>query len=133
MSLRQKHKVWVNTSRNTGMTDLVYGPGETDRLVEHDSFDQWDGSKIDLAESANVDLNLQGIINCKGIYIQMNGDAKVTINGSDTPLQLRRYGSTTGVVCKLFVEADITSVNVENPSGSGAAMAGHFHAWGSSS
>lgn len=133
MSLRQKTKVWVNTSRNTDMTDLVYGPSETDRAVQNDVWDQWDGAKIDLADGANKDLNLAGITNCKGIYLEINGDAQVTINGAAAPLQMRRYGTGTGVVAKLYLDMDITSVNVENPSGSGAAMAGHFHAWGSSS
>ena len=62
----------------------------------------------------------------------MDGEVKVKLNGSSDALQLRKYATTTGVVCKLLLEADITAMNIENPSGSGVAMAGHFHAWGSS-
>ena len=68
MSLRQKHKVWVNTSRNTAMTDLVYGPEENDRLVQNDAFDQWGGGSIKIAVSDNEDLDLVDVENVKGIY-----------------------------------------------------------------
>lgn len=132
MSLRQKHKVWVNTSRNTSMTDLVYGPSENDRLVQNDSFDQWSGGSIDVAVSANEDLDLGDVDNVKGIYLEVDGDAQVKLNGSSDAIQLRRYATTTGIVAKLFLEADITAVNVTNPDAT-TALNGHFHIWGSSS
>lgn len=132
MSLRQKHKVWVNTSRNTGMTDLVYGPSETDRLVQNDAFDQWGGGSLDIAASGNEDLDLGDVANVKGIYLEVQADAQVKLNGSSDAIQLRRYATTTGVVAKLFLEADITQVNVTNTDAS-AALVGHFHIWGSSS
>jgi len=131
--MRLKHKMWLNLAIDTDLKDLVYGPAETERLIQTDAFDQWDGAKINLADGDNADLSLAGITNVKGVYLQIDGDAKVKLNGSSDAIQLRRYATTTGIVCKLMLEADITAINVENPSGSGAAMSGHFIAWGSSS
>lgn len=130
MSLRQKHKVWVNTSRNTDMTDLVYGPSEADRLVQNDVFDQWGGGSIDIPDTSNEDLDLVDVTNVKGIYLEVDGDVTVTINGATPALQLKKYTTTAGVVCKLFVEAVITSFNIANATGS--AVNGHYHIWGSS-
>ncbi len=128
MSLRIKHKVWINTSRNTGMTDLVYGPGETDRLVETDAFDQWGGGSFSVATSGSEDLDLGDINNVKGIYFEADGEVKIKINGSVDEIQLRRPVSSKPA--KIWLEADLTQVTVVN--GTAAAVTGHYHIWGSS-
>lgn len=130
MSLRMKHRVWVNTSRNTDMSDLVYGPAEADRLVQHDAFDQWGGGSIKIAASGNEDLSLIDVENVKGIYLEVAGDAQVKLNGSSDVIQLRRYSAETNVVAKLFLEGDITQVNITETGGTDA-LVGHYHIWGS--
>jgi len=130
--MRIKHKVWVNTADDTSMEDLHYGPAEAKRLVQTDAYDQWGGGSFNIPVSSNEDLDLGDVDNVKGIYLQSDSEVTVTINGSDTPLQLRKANTSTGSVAKLFIEGDITSVNVANASTDTAAL-GHIHIWGSSS
>jgi hypothetical protein len=129
MTLRIKHKVWVNTSRNTAMTDLVYGPTEVERLVQTDAFDQWGGGSFSVGASLNEDLDLGDITNVKGIYFQCDSDVRIKINGSSDLIQLRK--PSNGSNAKFFIEADITQINVDNDSATDP-VSGHFHIWGSS-
>ena len=130
MAIRIKHKVWINTARDTDMKDLVYGPNETERLTQTDTFDQWDGASFNVAAAANQDLDLSGITKCKGFFLQASGDVKLTINGAVVPIQLRRANATGAAVARILIEADITAINVANDTA--ASITGHFHAWGSS-
>jgi len=127
MSVRIKHKVWVNTARDTSMKDLIYGPEETERITQTDTFDQWGGGSFDIAGAANEDLNLADVDSVKGLYIEVDSDVEVKLNGSTDALQLRRANTTTGSVARFFIEADITQVNV---TAGVADASGHFHIWG---
>lgn len=131
MAIRVKHKVWVNTARDTGMTDLVYGPAETARITQTDTFDQWGGGSFDIPVSDNEDLDLGDVASVKGIYLEVGADVQIKLNGSSDLIQLRRANSIAGQVARFFIEADISQVNVVNPSATEAAS-GHFHIWGSS-
>lgn len=129
--MRVKHKVWVNTARDSSMKDLVYGPSEDSRLVQTDSYEQWGGGSFTIAAAANEDLNLGDVDAVRGIYLEAAGDLEITLNGSDTPLTLHRPDSQVGTVAKLFAEAEIDTVNVANPGT--AAVSGHFHVYGDAS
>jgi hypothetical protein len=128
MTIRVKRKMWVNTSLNTDMTDLAYGPTEPTRLRQTDAHDQWDGAHFSLAIAGNVTLDLSGVDNIRGIYLQADQDITVTINGSDTPILLKKDDATTAnLVCEMMMMGVITSVYI---LAGASATTGHFHIWG---
>lgn len=130
MTIRIKHKVWVNISLNTDMTDLVYGPGETDRAEQTDTYDQHGGGSINIADSDNEDLSLVDVTNIHGIYLEVDQDVSVKLNGSADAIPLKRANTTAGSKAKLFLEGTLTQINIVNASGS--AVSGHYTIWGSS-
>ena len=126
MSIRVKHRVWVNISRNTDMTDLVYGPEEADRLVQSDIYDQHGGGSIDIDDAGNENLSMGDVTNVKGIYLEVDQECTIKINGGTDEFVLKK-SNTTGKA-KVFLEATITALNIANASGS--ALIGHYAIWG---
>jgi len=130
--MRVKHKIWVNTARDSDMNDLVYGPAETERLTQIDGYDQWGGGSFDIAAAGTESLNLGDVDGVKGIYVEAEGDVEIKLNGSSDAIQMRVANTTSGSVARLFLEADITAVSVTNTDAS-ASVTGHYHIWGKKS
>lgn len=126
--MRIKHKVWINTAADSDMTDLHYAPDEVQRLIQTDAFGQWGGGSFNIEDSDNENLDFGDVDNVKGIYFQCNGNVKLKLNGSTDEITMQKFDSVSGTVCKFFIEATLTSINVVNATG--AAVAGHFHIWG---
>jgi len=62
----------------------------------------------------------------RGLYLEVDKDAKVRLNGATDAIQLR---VADGAACaKLFLEGEITEVTVENPTED--ALSGVYVCWG---
>ncbi len=130
--MRVKHKIWVNTARDTDMSDLVYGPAEMERVTQIDGYDQWGGGSFDLAAGGTESLNLGDVDGVKGIYLEADKDVEIKLNGSTDAIQMRVASTTSGAVARMFLEADITAISVTNTDATNACT-GHFHIWGKKS
>ncbi len=128
-TLRMQHKVWLAIARDEDMKDLAQGGlDETVRKVQTDIFDRSGGNTFDVADGANEDLSLGDITSVKGIWLQTTAEIQIKINGSTTPLRLRKPNTAATAVAKFFLEADITAINVINDTG--AAITGDYVIWG---
>ena len=126
MSIRVKHKVRVQVYREASEYNGYYVPDDTRSEVVLDSFDRQANSVIAIGQGTSETLDFGDVDAVKGIYLEVDQDVTVSINGSVTPLQLRVGAS--GGKAKLFLEADITSVEVTAPSG--ADVVGECCVWG---
>lgn len=128
--MRVKHKMWVNTARDSSMKDLVYGPSEDSRLVQTDGYEEWGGGSFVVPAAGAVDLDLSEVATIRGLYLQAAGEVEVTIDGADTAISLYRPQDVTNAVAKMFLEATVSSVTITNLGSE--AVTGHFHIYGDS-
>jgi hypothetical protein len=93
----------------------------------------------DYQRQMNADLNIDALTTevltfgdvdaVKGIFLEVDQDAKVYLNGSLDAIQLRIAGDTLVTKAKLFLEADISSVSVENTHATNP-LTGVYCVWG---
>jgi len=127
MAIRVKHNVLVQISADTDAKRKHYYP-ETKEVVI-DAFDKTTNRNFTVASAASEALDLSDITDVRGLYLEVDGDVDVIINGSATPISLKRSSTGTGVVAKLFLEASISSITIDNTAGS-SAVNGEMAIWG---
>lgn len=130
MAIRVKHRVWVQSSEDTLAKNKLFSQDPELSEVISDGFDKQVSGVISIAAAGNENLNFGDITAVKGLWLKLDGEAKLKINGSTDEIQLRLEpaGVAATDFAKFFIEADITSLNIGNPSA--ATISGVFCAWG---
>lgn len=127
MAIRVRHTVAVRTARDTDFNFAMWDPDVTLSEVILDGFDKQTNGVFTVAVSSSESLNLGDITAVKGMYLEVDADCLVRLNGSTDDIQMRI--GATGSPAKLFIEADISAVVVENQSGT-AILNGVVVFWG---
>lgn len=133
MAVRVNHNVLVQISRDTAGKDKAFYP-ET-KLVTVDGWDKQMTSELAIAGGANENLSFGDIAAVKGIYLEVDRDANVILNSGAEVIALKlppgatQGGSGANDKATLFLNADITAVNVENTDATNA-LNGVYAAWG---
>ena len=130
MAIRIKHRVWLQAFEDAAEKNKLFAPDPELSEVIATGFDKQASGNITVADVSNKNIDLSDVTAVKGIWLKLDGEATLKINGSTDSIQLRlRPGSTAGTdFAKFFIEADISSVNIANATG--AAINGVFCAWG---
>ena len=126
MAIRVKHKVNVRVYSDTAAKNALFAPSDDLSEKVIDSFLRQSSSNFVIAAAANEDLPLGDITAIKGVYIQVDADCIVKINGGSEEIQMRVQGATAPSA-KLFLEADINQVNI---TADAAALNGTICVWG---
>lgn len=124
MAIRVKHKVAVSVGLDTDMKDTLLVTDDTLAEVILDGFDRGVSNVIAVAAAVTEALSLGDLSTVRGLYLKVDTDCKVYLNGSADGIELKTGG--TGKPAKLFVEATITQVDVEAI----AALTGVYCLWG---
>lgn len=126
--MRIKHKVGLRIGDDPTLKDLLFALDDSLAEVAIDTYLRMASGKFNIAASGTEALSLGDVDAVKGLFIKVDGDVTVDINGLGA-IQLRRSATTAGTVAKLFMEADITSVSITNTDGT-AAVNGVWCVWG---
>lgn len=125
MAIRVKWIIQPQLSEDTDGTKKLFYRDTTPSTVIIDTFSKSVNSVLSVATSSTDSLSLGDLTAAKGLYLEVNADCLVYLNGSSIPIQLRKSDG----VAKLFIEADINQIDVENQSSS-AILEGVYCLWG---
>ena len=130
MALRLKHKVVVQLSRDTDQKQkgVVFLDDDSVQEVDTSSYERSAGGDVSIAAAASEALALGDVQVVRGLYLEVSSQCSVTLNGGNVPLVVQPDTGTSGKSGKLFLNATITSVSVENTSG--ATMTAFYAVWG---
>ena len=124
--MRLIHTVQVQTARDTNMKRALFKDDQTLATVQSDSFIGEANSLLAIAASGTYSLPFGNVTVVRGLYLELDQDALVSINGA-APIQMRKPAD--GTVAKLFIEAEISTVTITNPS-TDTVMNGVYACWG---
>ncbi len=131
MAIQVTHKIVLQISLDTAEKRKLFFL-EDDQASEVTSvgYDQQASSNLNIATSGTESLGFGDLTDVRGIYLEVSQECNVRINGSpdNIPLKLPA-GVTESPKAKLFLEADINAVVVENLSAS-AVLIGTYCVWG---
>lgn len=127
MAIRVDHTVAPQISRDTNQKLRLFFPDLNSEAVSIDQFEAAANSVLSLAASAVESLSFGDVVDVRGLYIEVNQDCYLRLNGSidNIPVKLAPNASTA----KVFLEADITEVQVQNLSTT-AILSGVYVLWG---
>lgn len=128
MAIRVKHKVRVHTFRDTDEANAYYKPDDTAAEEVLDAFDKQCASNLKVLQNTSELLNFGDVDVVKGIYLEVNVEAKLKLNGSTDEIQLRKGSTLSTAKAKFFLEGDISSVEVVAPTTED--VVGEFVVWG---
>jgi hypothetical protein len=110
--MRIKHTVLLRMARDTDMRrQLFYDDSQLAEVIIDDYEHEAQGH-VAIAASSTGTLSFGDITEVRGLYLELDQDATVRLNGSldDIVLAIPPGGS----VAKFFIEATITAVEIEN-------------------
>ena len=127
MTITVKHKVWAKVTTDTDQRNGLWCPDETLAVETYSNMQRFTSGVRQIDASGTETLPLGDLTTVRLLYIEVDGNADVTISGADTAYQLRPADTATGRQARLFMEAaNITSVPVQNPSGTAALDLRYF-------
>lgn len=126
--MRVKHKVNVRIAEDTTMNNLLFAPSDSLSEVIRDEWDKSAGGTLNIAQGTDEDLSFGDVNTVRALYISVDQNVTVKINGSNDGITMNKGSSATYDFAKLFMEADITSVNIAAPVD--ADVTGKFCVWG---
>jgi len=125
--MRVKHKVIVQVARDADMKNTLFSTDETLAEVIADGFDRSVTGLLHVAATVTESVPLGDVDVPKGLYLEVDQDCQVAINGSADLIQLRKSSTASSVPAKLFLEADISSLAI---TAGATAVNGAFCVWG---
>ena len=124
--MRLKTTVRVQAWLDAAMRRAMFNDDATLSQMQTDGYAKQANSVLSIAPLATESLSFGDVTLVKGIYLEMDQEAKVRVNGGD-PIQMRMAVGATKA--KLFLEADVSQVTVENTDDT-VALTGFYCAWG---
>jgi hypothetical protein len=127
MAIRVRHTVVARTSRDTDFKKAMFNPEVDLAEVVLDTFEKQCNSNLSVAATTKEELSFGDVAAVKGIYLEVAAAAKVYINSSLDAIEL--VPGSSSHPAKLFLEANISKVEVENEAASGN-LEGVYLVWG---
>ena len=130
--MRITHELVMLISRDESGNDIHFQRKETISRIQIDTYLKQHGGAFDVADTATLTLSMGDVAAVKGVYLEVDADCDVFLSGSADPIQLRKApaasGGTAPAYAKLFLECDITQIDVEASQSS--AVNGWYVVWG---
>jgi hypothetical protein len=124
--MRVKHTVQVQISQDADQKRKLYSDDATSAQTDTSGYTMQSNSLLSVEPSGLENLAFGDVTLVRGLYLEVDKEALVRVNGAADPVQLRIADGATKA--KLLVEAEITQVTVENPSAD--VLSGVYVVWG---
>lgn len=111
--MRIRHTVDVHVTADAGTTSSLFGPDSVYNKAVLDTMTEVASGTQMISGGDAETISLGDVADARGLYLRVNAPCQVTINDGD-PLPLRPGSVAAGSWAKLFVECDVTSLEVEN-------------------
>ena len=123
------HELVLDIASDTGGKFKEFErPRDTSRVSLTDVWDKTHGGNFTVAAAGTDTLDLGDVTSpAKGLYIEVDADCDITLNGLGSPFQVRRV-TKQSLPSKFFIEADITSIQVTALAG--GSVKGTYRVWG---
>lgn len=127
MAIRVDHTVAPQISRDTAQKLKLFFPDLASEAVSTDQFETEAHSVLSLDPSAVESLSFGDVTLKRGLYLEVNQDCYLRLNGSvdNIPVRLAPNGNKA----KVFLEAEITEVQIQNLSTT-ESLTGVYVVWG---
>lgn len=128
--MRIQHIVNVFISDDTEGECPLFGlesPTKNKEII--DSFLRYASGKINIAATATENVPFGDVDDVRAVEVIFDGDFDVVFNGGADTINFKRADTKTNRKVRMFMEADLTSVAITNPSAS-AAITGTYVVWG---
>ena len=119
--MRIKHSILLAVADDADMKDQLFGP--IDEILGQtviDGYTNQVSGKIKVLPTITKAIPLGDIAAVRGIYLEVNQDCQIKINGGSA-IDIKRGNSTTGALAKFFLEASLTQIQI---------VAGATEVWG---
>ena len=132
--MRLTHEILLHLSQDTAQEQSHFLRKESISRITIDSYQKHHGGVFTVPDGTQLDLAIGDVDAPKGMYLETDVDCDVYLNGSATPIALRKApapasGSTAApAYAKLFLECAITSIQVD--ASQGADVTGTYVVWG---
>jgi len=123
--MRVRHTVQVEIARDTDMKRKLFSDDAQLSQVVIDTFQRQCNSHLSINPASIETLSFGDVTLVKGMYLETDADCLVRLNGSSDAIPIKKSNGAA----KLFLEADISEVTVENQDTENI-LTGIYCVWG---
>lgn len=131
--MRIEHLFHVKITEDADGLDVLWNPAQSLSKEVFSNMQLETSGKFSIAAAGVETLSLGDVTSARGILIEFDGDANLSLNGGTQVLSILRADTTAGRQARFVMEGTITSVSVTNPAGVTAALTGRYVIWGNPS
>lgn len=110
--MRIKHSVLLDIGDDADMKDLLFSTDETLAQTVIDGYMRMTSGKLTVAIGATESIPWGDVTAAKGLFLKVDADCSVKLNGSATAIPITRANVGTNDRAKLFVEAALTAATL---------------------
>ena len=131
--MRIVHELLLNVSLDEAQLQTHFKRAATVSKLTVDTYQKHAGSAFQVLDTQSKTLSLVDVTSpAKGLYLEVDADCDVTLNGSVDAIQLRKAPASGTIAAadyaKLFLEGNITSIEVA--ANQGSDVNGTYVVWG---
>lgn len=121
-----KHTVQLQISLDSEAKRKLFADDAVTAATSTNGFASQANSVLTIPPAGLKSLSFGDVQAVRGLYLETSLEALVRLNGAADPLSLKKADNASAT--KLFIEAEITQVTVENPGAD--TLSGVYVVWG---
>lgn len=110
--MRIKHSILLDIGDDADMKDVLFGTDETLAQVIIDNYMRMTSGKLTVGVGLTESIPWGDVEAAKGIFIKVDQDCTLKLNGGAEAISLKRAGSSTTDRAKFFTEATLTGATI---------------------
>lgn len=125
--MKLEQTVNVRILKDEDVSDLFFGLSTTLAKKQTTEYTKYYSGTFSLAISSSESISFGDITSVKGIFLVVDKDCSLYLNGSTDPIPLIKHTETTAATATFFMNAAISSLSIESDT---EALTGFYCAWG---
>lgn len=127
--MRIENLVWSKITEDSAGKDGLWTPDQALNTEVVTNMTRMTGGVFSVAASGTETLSFGDVSAVYGLYIEVDNNFNVVFSGGSDTFNFRRADTTTGRKARCWMEADISSVSITNPSSS-VSISGRYVLYG---
>lgn len=129
MALRLVHELIMKLTQDTAGKRILFERQTSDSRITLDTWFKHNSGTFTVTDGTQENLALGDVTSpVRGVYIEVDADCDIRLSGSSDPIQVRRLAAQAAFPSKIFLEANITAIEVD--ASQGADVNGTYLVWG---
>ena len=127
--MRVRHTINPIITDDAEGKDILFGLDDDKAILDTSAFQRYCSGRFEIDISSSETLSLGDVQDVRAYFIKADGDFNLTLNGTVGPILHKTASTAAGKTARVCAEAQVTQIDVANPSAA-SVLKGIWCVWG---